>query len=132
MYNAEYDTQRVIPIEFLIDNKRLSKAPEGLELRQRHPDLLKVSGRGRASLRFRFDGIRQFENACPREDGSIETAFLMTGKLLFVPLRGALWHNAMWIPAKAQSDDFVIDLIPSIETLEFEAAIYAYYSNGVL
>ena len=131
LYNAENDKERIIPIEFLIDNKLLSKVPEGLEFRSERPDLLSVRGRGRASLRFRFDGIQQFENACPREDGSIETAFLLTGKLLFVPLKGALWHNAMWIPSKAQAEDYIIDLLPSIETQEFEAAIHAYYSNGI-
>ena len=129
--NIEYGTQRIVPLEFLIDNKRLSRAPEGIEFYTQRSDLLRVRGRGRTTLRFRFDNIKQFENACPREDGSIEAAIIQTGKLLFVPLKGAIWHNAMWIPEKAQAGDFVIDFIPPVETLEFEAAIHAYYSNGV-
>jgi len=131
LHHVSSGNERVIPLEFLIDNKQLSSWPEGLEYRIQQPDLLRIRGRGRTTLRFRFDEIKQFENACAREDGSIETAFLMTGKLLFVPLRGALWHNAMWIPEKAQANDYIIDLIPSIETFEFEVAIHAYYSNGV-
>ena len=129
--NTEYESERIIPIEFLVDNKKLSEKPDGIEFHFERGDLLRVRGRGRASLRFRFDGVKQFENACAREDGSIETAFLMTGKLLFVPLKGAIWHNAMWLPAKAQAGDYVIDLLPAMETMEFEAAIHAYYSNGV-
>ena len=129
--NIEYGTERRIPAEFLVDNKVLSEAPQGVEFKAQGDGLLRVRGRGRASLRLRFDDMRMFENACPREDGSIEAAFIQTGKLLFVPLRGALWHNAMWRPAPAKTDDFIIDFIPAIETLEFEAAIHAYYSNGV-
>ncbi|MCL2124416.1 MAG: hypothetical protein FWH33_00315 [Oscillospiraceae bacterium] len=131
LYNTEHDTERLIPIDFFIDNKRLSRAPDGIKFVKNRPDKFTVYGSGRTILRFCFEGIKQFENACAREDGSIETAFLKTGKLLFVPLKGAIWHNAMWIPEKAQSDDFIIDLLPSIETNEFQAAIYAYYSNGV-
>lgn len=131
LINTEYGTDRRIPVEFLVDNKRLSGTPEGVEFRAESECLLRVRGRGRAALRLRFDDMQMFENACPREDGSIEVAFIKTGKLLFVPLRGALWHNAMWLPAPAKTDDFIIDLIPSIETLEFEAAVHTYYSNGV-
>jgi len=131
LHNSEYETARRIPLEFLVDNKALSAMPPGIEFRAEQPDLLRVRGRGRAALRFQFDDMKQFENACPREDGSIEAAFIQIGKLLFVPLRGALWHNSMWIPAKAQVDDFFIDLLPAAETLEFEAAIHAYYSNGL-
>ena len=129
--NSEHDTERIIPLEFLVDNKNLSAKPDGMEFRSERCDLLRIRGRGRTSLRFRFDGVKQFENACAREDGGIESAILKTGKLLFVPLKGAIWHNAMWLPAKAQAGDYVIDLLPAIETLEFEAAIHAYYSNGV-
>ena len=129
--NTEYGTDRPVPLEFLIDNKRLTNMPGNMEFRTERPGVLRVRGRGRAALRFLFNGMKQFENACPREDGGLEVAFLQTGKLLFVPMRGALWHNAMWVPAKAQVDDFILDLLPSAETLEFEAAIHAYYSNGV-
>ena len=131
LFNPEHNTERIVPLEFLIDNKKLSAKPDGMEFREQHGNLLRVRGRGRASLRFRFDNIMQFENACAREDDGIESAFIRTGKLLFVPLKGALWHNAMWLPEKAQVGDYVIDLLPPVETLEFEAAIHAYYSNGL-
>ncbi|MCL1835333.1 MAG: hypothetical protein FWG48_04155 [Oscillospiraceae bacterium] len=129
--NSEYNTQRLIYIEALIDNKLLSSMPGSIEFRAEGPALMRIRGRGSAALRLRFDDMKMFENACPREDGSIEAAFMQTGKLLIVPLRGALWHNAMWLPAPAKTDDFILDLLPSVETLEFEAAIHAYYSNGV-
>ena len=129
--NSEYDTERFVLLEFLIDNKLISKMPQGIEIRSESRELLRVRGRGRASLRMKFNNMQMFENACPREDGSIEVAYIKTGKILIVPLRGALWHNAMWLTAPAKTDDFYIDLIPSVETLEFEAAVHAYYSNGV-
>jgi len=129
--NTENNTERSIPLEFLVDNKHISNMPDGLEFRSENRELLRVRGRGRALLRMRFDNMQMFENACPREDGSIEVAYIKTGKLLIVPLKGALWHNAMWRPERAKTDDFIVDLMPSVETLEFEAAIHAYYSNGV-
>jgi len=132
LINKDYGVSRDVPFEFLIDNKRLSGMHPGAELISERADLIRVRSRGRAAMRFLFEGMKQFENACPREDGGIEVAFIQTGKLLFVPLRGALWHNAMWIPAKAQTQDFVIDLLPSVETNEFEACILAYFSNGRL
>ncbi|MCL2069174.1 MAG: hypothetical protein FWH00_04665 [Oscillospiraceae bacterium] len=67
----------------------------------------------------------------PKEDGSMEMAYVLLGKLLFVPLKGSLWSGAKWIPAKAMVEDFNMEFIPSAETGEFEAAVHEYYSNGM-
>jgi hypothetical protein len=129
--NSERSTERLIQLSALLDNKRYSAIPDSIKLTGVSPTLLHICGNGRNVLRLTFDGIQQFENACPREDGSLEVAFLKLGKILIVPVSGALWHNAMWIPEKAQCNDFIVDLLPSAETRQFEAKIYAYYSNGL-
>ena len=90
---------------------------------------LRVRGKG-AALRFCFE-MMLFENACPRENGDWEIAFMILGKLLFVPLKGALFCNGRWKPAKSRADDFILELIPSVETGMYEAAVHEYRSNGV-
>ena len=90
---------------------------------------LRVRGAG-FGLRLGFR-TRMFENMSPKEDGAMEMAYSMLGKLLFVPLKGSLWSGAKWIPAKAMVEDFNMELLPSVETGEFETAIHEYYSNGM-
>ena len=89
---------------------------------------LRIRGNG-IGLRLSFQ-TRMFENLSPKEDGSMEMAYVMLGKLLFVPLKGAMWHGAKWIPQKAMVEDFDMVLLPSVETREFEIAIHEYFSNG--
>ncbi|MDR0917587.1 MAG: hypothetical protein LBN02_10440 [Oscillospiraceae bacterium] len=145
--NSEYpelERHHIARLTLAVDNKRVTPdiaiADGVLTLTTRlgevvfrfdRPDLLRVAGHGRVALRLHFEGLHQFENAAPREDGSLEVAFVVLGKVLIVPLAGALHHDAMWVPARAQSEDFTAELLPSVETLRFDAAIHEYFSNGV-
>jgi len=130
--NSELGTDRAISISSLIDNKHLSNIPDSIEFISESPGVMRVLGKGREVLRLTFEGIKQFENACPREDGGLDVSLVRLGKILISPKRGAMWHNAMWVPAKAQCNDFIVDLLPSQETGEFECVIYTYYSNLAL
>ena len=47
----------------------------------------------------------------------------------FVPIKGAVWCNAKWNCEIVQAEDFIIDLIPPVETMRFETAVHEYYSN---
>jgi hypothetical protein len=91
---------------------------------------LRIRGEGGVGLRFSFKTI-QFENASPKENGDMEIAYIILGKLLFAPLKGAMLCGAKWVPAKARAEDFDLELLPSVETGKFEAAIHEYYSNGM-
>ena len=90
---------------------------------------IRIRGNG-IGLRFCFDNMIQYENASPKENGDLEIAYIILGKLLFVPLKGSMWSSAKWAPRKAQVDDFILELIPPVETGQYEAAIHEYYSNG--
>jgi hypothetical protein len=144
--NSEYPEMErgdLIRVSLVVDNKTVSKPiiSEGgsclscergrVWFRFDDGDALHISGEGKIWLRFELHKLRQFENGCPREDGSIEAAFIMLGKLLFVPRKGALHHNAMWKPEKAQAEDFEITLLPSAESGVFECDVHWYFSNGV-
>lgn len=82
------------------------------------------------NLRF-VSAMMLFEHCTPTEDGCIEAAYVMMGKLLFVPLRGAMYTDAMWVPKKSRANDFMIEFLPSVETGIAEAVIHEYYSNGL-
>ena len=82
------------------------------------------------NLRLASD-MMLFEHCTPSEDGSIEAGYVMMGKLLFVPIRGAMYTDAMWVPNKSRADDFMIEFLPSVETGIAEAVIHEYYSNGL-
>jgi hypothetical protein len=118
-------------VDFSAQRVSLSNELGVVQFRFESDNILRICGEGKLGLRFAARNLKQFENACPREDGSIEVAFLMLGKLLFVPLKGALYHNAMWNPAKAQAEDFDIVLLPSVENAVFDCAVHEYFSNGV-
>jgi len=90
---------------------------------------MRIRGNG-VGLRFYVNNPVQFENLSPKENGDIEAAFMIMGKLLFVPLKGSIFNNAKWIPQKAKVDEYIIELFPSVETKTFETAIHEYYSNG--
>ncbi|MDR0818567.1 MAG: hypothetical protein LBN43_03225, partial [Oscillospiraceae bacterium] len=141
---VKLERRKLIRVALTIDNKELRlpeftsgadkltlTAPGGeVEFCFEDAACLRIRGCGNLALRFYMDGIEQFENCAPREDGSIEAAYIALGKLLFVPLSGALWHDAKWIPAKAQSEDYSVMLLPSVETNGFECAVHEYFSNG--
>lgn len=139
MWMQRKNLVRIVPV---VDNKEVpyeyDVEPNRLVIRTYRGNIemcfdeggrLRVRGRG-ASLRFCFT-MMLFENACPTEDGAWEIAFMILGKLLFVPLKGALFCSGRWSPAKSRSDDFILELIPSVETGLFEAAVHEYRSNGV-
>lgn len=88
---------------------------------------IRIRGEG-ISLRFYFK-MQMFENCSPKENGDFEIAYEILGKLLFVPLKGAVWCNAKWNCETVQAEDFIIDLIPPVETMRFETAVHEYYSN---
>jgi hypothetical protein len=93
-------------------------------------NLLRVRGKG-ASLRFSCKDLKIYENAAPREDGSLEIAYEILGKFLLVPLKGSLRHDALWNHREVRTQDFTVDLLPDAVGGEFETAIHEYYSNGV-
>lgn len=95
------------------------------------PKRLRIRGKGQASLRFYIRNLKAYENGSPKEDGSVEVIYEVLGKLLFVPLKGALRQDSLWNHKAARADDFTIDLVPSVDTGEFDAVIHEYYSNGV-
>ncbi len=121
---------KVIPFTYTVEPGRLViKTYKGMaEICFAGQKQLRVRGYG-ISLRFSFK-MRQFENCSPKENSDFEVAYEILGKLLFVPLKGSVWCNAKWNHNTVQSDDFIIDLIPPVETMQFEAAIHEYYSNG--
>ncbi len=88
---------------------------------------IRIRGEG-ISLRFYFK-MQMFENCSPKENGDFEIAYEILGKLLFVPIKGAVWCNAKWNCEIVQAEDFIIDLIPPVETMRFETAVHEYYSN---
>lgn len=88
---------------------------------------IRIRGEG-ISLRFCFK-MQMFENCSPKENGDFEIAYEILGKLLFVPIKGAVWCNAKWNCETVQAEDFIIDLIPPVETMRFETAVHEYYSN---
>lgn len=120
-----------IPYEYSVEPGKLTiKTFKGaIELCFAAEKQIRVRGDG-IGLRFYFKTI-MFENASPKENGDLEVAYIILGKLLFVPLQGAMWNNAKWVPRKAQADDFMLELLPPVETGKYEAAIHEYYSNGV-
>jgi hypothetical protein len=93
-------------------------------------NLLRIRGRG-AALRFICNDLKIYENAAPREDGSLEIAYEILGKFLLVPLRGALRHDAFWNHQDVRTKEFTVDFLPDSVTGEFEAAMHEYYSNGI-
>lgn len=95
------------------------------------PKRLRIRGKGRVNLRFYIRNMKAYENGSPKEDGSVEVIYEILGKLLFVPLKGALRQDSMWKHKVARADDFTIDLVPGIDTEEFETVIHEYYSNGM-
>jgi|GEM_PF-2283712 len=101
-----------------------------IELCFAEPKRLRIRGKGRVSLRFYISGMKQFENGSPKEDGSVEVIYEILGKLLFVPVKGALRQDSFWNHNAVKADDFTIDLVPSVESDGFEAAIHEYYANG--
>ncbi len=90
---------------------------------------LHIRGQG-IHLRF-SSSMMLFENCVSTEDGALEAAYIMIGKLLFVPLLGAMYSDAIWVPQKSRADDFIIEFLPAVETNRFEAVIQEYYSNGL-
>ena len=90
---------------------------------------IRVKGKG-IGVRFSFNNMIRFENASPKENGDLEIAYIILGKLLFSPLRGSMSNNAVWTPGKAMVEDFMIEMIPPMDTGEYEIAIHEYYSNG--
>ena len=119
-----------IPFEYSVEPGKLTiKTFKGtIEICFAGERQIRVRGDG-IGLRFYFKTII-YENASPKENGDLEVAYIILGKLLFVPLQGAMWNNAKWIPQKAQADDFMLELLPPVETGKYEAAIHEYYSNG--
>ncbi|MDR0710415.1 MAG: hypothetical protein LBF77_10160, partial [Spirochaetaceae bacterium] len=93
-------------------------------------NLLRIRGKG-AALRFICNDLKIYENAAPREDGSLEIAYEILGKFLLVPLRGALRHDAFWNYQDVRTKEFTVDFLPDSGTGEFEAAVHEYYSNGI-
>ena len=89
---------------------------------------LRIRGGG-AHLRFCFR-MMLFENCAPKENGAMEVAFTILGKLLFVPLKGGLFCNARWSPEQSRSNDFIMELLPCAESGSYEAAVHEYNSNG--
>jgi len=89
---------------------------------------IRIRGEG-INLRFYFR-MQQFENCSPKENGDFEVAYEILGKLLFVPIKGAVWCNAKWNCKTVQAEDFIIELISPVETKKFETAIHEYCSNG--
>jgi putative isomerase len=120
-----------IPYEYSVEpGKLMIKTFKGtIELCFAEEKQIRIRGNG-IGLRFYFKTI-MFENASPKENGDLEVAYIILGKLLFVPLQGAMWNNAKWVPRKAMADDFMLELLPPVETGKYEAAIHEYYSNGI-
>ena len=87
--------------------------------------------RGRKIALHLSVSVIPFENASPSEDGGLEIAYTMLGKMLIRPICGAMWHNAKWIPKSASPDSLEIVLLPSQETGVFETVVHEYYSNAV-
>jgi len=131
----ELERQDLMRFELLVDNKRITPQvrSDGGELVLNTTlgsvsfgfdgEKLRITGTGRVYVRFYAENLKQFENGAPTEDGGIEVAFIVFTKVLFKPLAGVLRHDAMWIPAKAQAEDFTIELHPGIETRVFECEI---------
>jgi hypothetical protein len=91
---------------------------------------IRVRGTGAISLKFSF-AMETFEVAAPKENGDLEVRVIILGKILFAPLRGAMHSNGKWVPQKAMTEDFDLELIPSLESNGFEAAIHEYYTNSM-
>ena len=128
---------KVVPI---IDNKEIpfeySVEPGKMTIKT-YRGSAEICFDGQKQVRIRGDGIslrfcfkmRIFEYCSPKENGDFEISYEVLGKLLFVPIKGAVWCNAKWNCNTVQTDDFIIDLIPPVETMKFETAIHEYYSN---
>ncbi len=129
---------RVVPV---VDNKEISfeySVEPGRMTIKTYRGTAEICFNGHKQIRIRGDGIslrfcfkmRQFEYCSPKENGDFEISYEILGKLLFVPIKGAVWCNAKWNCNTVQTDDFIIDLIPPVETMKFATAIHEYYSNG--
>ncbi|MDR1531156.1 MAG: hypothetical protein LBS62_03060 [Clostridiales bacterium] len=93
-------------------------------------NLLRIRAKG-ASLRMVCDDLKIYENAAPREDGSLEIAYEILGKFLLVPISGSLRHDALWSHKDVRTKEFTVDLLPDAATGICETAMHEYYSNGV-
>jgi hypothetical protein len=142
--SPEVERDKLIRIMPVIDNKEDPRweyraGPEGLSISAtrgsidfcfQRGNLLRIRGKG-ATLRFSCGDFKIYENAAPREDGSLEIAYEILGKFLLVPLKGALRHDALWSHKEVRTQNFTVDFLPDAVGGEFEAALHEYYSNGV-
>ncbi|GHU99072.1 hypothetical protein FACS189483_07910 [Spirochaetia bacterium] len=142
--SPEIERPNLIRITPVIDNKEdpkweYSADPGSLTLRNikgtvefvfQRGNLMRIRGKG-ASLRLVCNDLKIWENAAPREDGSLEIAYEILGKFLLVPLKGSLRHDALWIHKDVRVKEFTVDLSPDAASGEYEIALHQYYSNGV-
>ncbi len=87
---------------------------------------LHIRGTG-ARLRMRFKTL-PFENCCPKGNGAWEVSLSVVGRLLFVPVSGALYCDGKWNAEKQRADDFIMEWIPPVGSDQFEAVVENDYN----
>ncbi len=119
-----------VPYEYEMTPERLTLTTQAgaIECCFSREGVLRVRGRG-VQLRFGFAPMLH-EGGYPVGHGDWEVSFDAIGKLLFVPLTGAISCNARWLAQEERSCDFVIDALPSAESGVFELAIHEYDACG--
>lgn len=79
-------------------------------------------------LRMQFKTI-PFENCVPKGNGAWEVSLSVVGRLLCVPVAGALYCDAKWDVEKRRADDFIMEWIPPVGSDQFEAVIENDYNT---
>lgn len=132
-------THRIVPV---IDNKEDAnwhyKVEDGVmtlistkgyvQFCFQNGNLLRLHGQN-MTLRLVCNDLKIYENAAPREDGSLEMSFEVMGKYLLKPLQGSLWHDAKWIHTDIRTKEYTVELLPDA-TGVFDMALHEYYDNG--
>ncbi len=97
-------------------------------------DQLRIRGNG-VGLRMVLRAEKPFGSCCgcrgmyPTPDGAWEADMCQHGKMLFVPLKGALSLTDPWNVEKNEYDKLDIDFIPAADTDVFEAAVHEYMDS---
>ena len=123
----------VIPYTYFadVDHLRMDTEHGTVEFCMNELDQLRIKGCG-VGLKMVLRAEKPFGSCCgcrgmyPTPDGAWEADMGVHGKMLFVPLKGAMVLTDPWNVEKNEYDKLDIDFVPAADTGVFEAAIHEY------
>jgi hypothetical protein len=123
----------VIPYTYYADinHLQMNTAHGSVEFCMDDTDQLRIRGNG-VGLKMILRAEKPFGSCCgcrgvyPTPEGAWEADMGIHGKMLFVPLKGALVLTDPWNVKKNEYDKLEIEFVPTAETDTFETAIHEY------